>query len=493
VNGPSGAWGFDPAATSGPVVARAFHRALAAIFCLAWLSLGWQLDTLIGSRGLLPAAPYLDAAAAAGAGLARVPTLFWLDAGDAALHAGVWLGGALSAAALFGIAPRLCLGLATALYLSYATVARTFLSFQWDNLLLECGALAVCLPTDRPARWIHVLFRILLFKLYWESGLAKWESPLGDWRDGSAMRFYYETAPLPVWPAWYMHHLPVWWHQLESWTMLVVELVLPALAFAGRRARLLLLLVLTGFQAINLATANYGFFVYLALALHLFLLADRDLERLLMRIPGWRAPRPVATAARWPWARRAAASVIAVLFIGLSAIDGLLAFVPMPVDLDRPLARLAALAEPWRLVNTYHLFAQITRQRIEPAFEVQRDGTWQRLAMWHKPGDPRRAPDLVAPHQPRVDFQLWFYGLSYARGTPAYVGALLERLCRDPAAVQPLFRSALPQHPEAVRVVFERYRFSEPAVSSRGGAPATGAWWTTTPVAESRAVPCSAR
>ena len=52
-------------------------------------------------------------------------------------------------------------------------------------------------------------------------------------------------------------------------------------------------------------------------------------------------------------------------------------------------------------------------------------------------GAPARAPPFVAPHQPRVDFRLWFYGLSYRRGMPAYVATLLERLCTDPEAIQP--------------------------------------------------------
>ena len=482
MSGPGRGWTFDPAATSGPVIARAFHRVLAAIFCVAWLSLGWQVDVLIGSRGLLPAAAYLDAARAAGAGVGVLPTLFWLDASDAVLHAGIWLGGALSLAALFGVAPRLCTGLATLLYLSYATAARSFLSFQWDNLLLECGALAVFLPTDRPVSWIHLLFRVLLFKLYWESGLAKWQSYLGDWQDGSAMTFYYETAPLPVWAAWYAHHLPVWWHHLESRAMLVVELVLPVLAFGPRTARLALLVVLSGFQAINLATANYGFFVYLALALHLFLLTDADLSRILARIPRWRPLAIAVPRERWRRLRVAGAVVITTLYLGLSLVDGLLTFMPMPPALERTLARTAAAAQPWRLVNSYHLFAQITRERIEPRFEVESNGQWHRLELWHKPGDPARAPDLVAPHQPRVDFQLWFYGLSFQSGTPAYVSTLLDRLCRDPAAVQPLFATPLPDRPTAVRIAFERYRFSEWG---------TGAWWTTSPVAETRAVRCS--
>ena len=476
---------FDPSTESGPAVARLFLRLLAAIFCIAWASLGWQLDVLVGHRGLLPAAPFFDAMRQQGASPWQVPTVFWLDASDAALHAGVWSGLALGLAALFGLAPRACLGLNTLLYLSYATAAGSFLSFQWDNLLLECGALAVFLPRDRPAAWIHLLFRILLVKLYVESGIAKWDSQLGDWRDGSAMTWYYETAPLPVWLAWYAHHLPEWWHHLESRAVLVIELVLPWLALGPHRARLALFAALSGFQSLNLATANYGFFVYLALALHVFLLADTDLTRLPWASAAHHRERVAIDPRRRRRLRLAGAALVATLFISLSLVDALATLAPLPAAVAAWIAPLQQRYEPWRLVNTYHLFGSITRERIEPQFEAEVDGVWHPLELRHKPGDPLRAPDLVAPHQPRVDFQLWFYGLSFQRGMPGYVSRLLDCLCHDPPAVQPLFRQPLPAAPSAVRIAFWRYRFSDAATRQ-----ATGTWWTRTAVAETRPLPC---
>jgi hypothetical protein len=114
------------------------------------------------------------------------------------------------------------------------------------------------------------------------------------------------------------------------------------------------------------------------------------------------------------------------------------------------------------------------------------DGRWTPQDLWHKPGDPRRAPDFVAPHQPRVDFQLWFYGLAFRRREPTYVTTLVERMCEDPAAVQPLFREPLPPHAAAVRIVYWRYLFA-----SRAERRATGAWWTRARVAMSREISCS--
>src|SRR5207245_100008 len=118
------------------------------------------------------------------------------------------------------------------------------------------------------------LFRAVLFKLYFESGIAKWQSPLGDWQDGSAMTYYYETAPLPTALAWTAHNLPVWWHHFESRATLALELLVPLGIFGPRRARLGAAAALTGFQLLNIASANYGFFCYLAAILHVFLLDD---------------------------------------------------------------------------------------------------------------------------------------------------------------------------------------------------------------------------
>ena len=269
-------WTFGSGASVGALASRL----LALIALAAWVSLGSQVRVLLGSRGLLPVGELMDAVRADGrVGLFDLPTLFWRFHSDGVLVGGTVVGAALAVVALCGWRPRLCFALSTALYLSYATVGRDFLSFQWDNLLLECGLLAAFLPTDRPAPLVHLLFRLVLFKLYFESGVAKWQSDLGDWQDGSAMTYYYETAPLPTWLAFTAHHLPVWWHHLESRATLVLELVVPFLIFGPRRARLFAAFVFSFFQICNAATANYGFFCYLAAALNVFLLDDVDVDR----------------------------------------------------------------------------------------------------------------------------------------------------------------------------------------------------------------------
>ena len=243
----------------------------------------------------------------------------------------------------------------------------------------------------------------------------------------------------------------------------MLELVIPFGIFGPRKLRLFTFAAFTLFQIVNAATANYGFFCYLAVVLGVFLLDDADVERARARhrprralrardgARAGRAPRPdrpqdpapgTAAAAARRSARRWAAVVGAGLFALVSVADANVHFgQPAPaLAFVNPLLELN-----WRfhLVNSYHLFASITRERIEPEFQTlaagpvqEREaqdsddaGAWTAQHFRHKPGDVARAPDFVAPHQPRVDFRLWFYGLAFQRRMPAYVSALLERLC----------------------------------------------------------------
>lgn len=495
---PRAPWRFG----SGPDVAALFGTLLALVSLVAWLSLGVQVRRLVGSHGLLPLAELIERARGAGvATWKNFPTIFLWTQSDGALLAGVVAGAALSLVALLGYGRRLCFALSTFLYLSYATACGPFLGFQWDNLLLECGLLATFLPADRAAPLVHLLFRVLLFKLYFESGIAKWQSPLHDWHDGSAMTYYYETAPLPTVLAWFAHNAPAWWHHLESRATLVLELVLPLAIFGPRRLRLAAAAGFTGFQLLNVATANYGFFCYLAVALHAFLLDDGDVARVRRFLRP--APRPAAPAlpadepaqrgARTLWRLMGAAGVAA--YLGVSLIQALLAF-GGGEEPGRALASLSRLVEAddrLRLVNTYHLFAAITRERVEPEFQTlghgaeDDDAAWTAHDLRWKAGDVGRAPRFVAPHQPRLDFQLWFHGLAFRRGRPAYVHELLELMCEDAADVRAFFRSPLPPHPRATRVVYWQYHFTTPAERR-----ATGAWWRRELLAVTVPVRCAA-
>lgn len=504
-------------AHTGPRAVRLFQCLLSLVFLDAWLSLASQVDVLIGHRGLLPIEPLVERLTEQGIGFSEFPSLLLYGASDGAVHALVTWGLVLTLSSLLGVYPRLAFAFNTLLYLSATVAGQNFLTFQWDNLLVECGLLASLLSSNGKQRWVPFLFRVLLFKLYFESGIAKYQSHLGDWQDGSAMTFYYETAPIPTRLAWFMHHAPEWWHHLESWLTLAWEMGVPFLIFGPRLTRRLAFIVFTGFQSINFFTANYGFFCVLALVLQVFLLDERDLSAqrgslkfhlppklisLWQRIRAWhrlllsrlrrfpmRLWQALAIPPRaWLAVRHVVAALFTCVYLTLSIHGGVGAFWRTALPSDGFLSQLQDLYGPYRLVNTYHLFAAITRSRIEPEFKVLTAGEFQPLTLHYKPGPLDRAPPFVAPHQPRVDFLLWFYGLSYHRGMPQYVNTLLRRLCEDPQAVQALFVDPLPAQADAVRIAFFDYHFTTPEERN-----ASGNWWTRDALDAAITIPCRNR
>jgi lipase maturation factor 1 len=456
-----------------------FVRALGLVYLLAFLSLGWQIGGLAGRDGVFPFARFLAAAKAQlGAGAWReVPTLLWLSSSDDALDA-VWLLGATAAVlAMVGRLVAPSLAAAWVCYLSLVVVGGDFLEFQWDSLLLETGLLAIFLLPPRlhsrfaegaPYKAPLWLLRFLLFRLMWGSGLVKLLSGDPAWRSLKALEVHYETQPLPTVLGWWAHQLPPFLHQASALSMFLIELLAPLLIFAPAKYRRWAFWPLIGLQLLIVATGNYGFFNLLSLALCLLLLDDAAFPR--------------------RWARRVKTlpasglqKVLGWSFWPLGAVLGLLALVVFAsaglrirADWPQPLVSLYRLAAPLRSVNSYGLFAVMTMERHELFIEGSRDGReWQAYTFKWKPENPQEAPSFVAPHMPRLDWQMWFAALGSPDGS--FFRTLLSRLAAGDRAVLELFaHNPFPDGPpNFLRVRKERWRFTD-----RETRKATGAWWS---------------
>jgi len=140
-------WGDDVRPPKYFWARRWFLRALGLIFLIAFVSLWVQIDGLIGSNGITPVREFLPAARAqlGNRALSILPTLCWFSASDAFLYFLCGGGVALSLLLIFGIAPALSLVALFVFYLSLTIAGQTFLSFQWDILLLETGFLSIFL------------------------------------------------------------------------------------------------------------------------------------------------------------------------------------------------------------------------------------------------------------------------------------------------------------------------------------------------------------
>jgi predicted DCC family thiol-disulfide oxidoreductase YuxK/uncharacterized membrane protein YphA (DoxX/SURF4 family) len=454
-----------------------FLRFVGLCYLAAFVSLWVQVRGLIGSRGILPVAELLDAvrAQAGGARWDLFPTLCWLDAGDRFLNLLCGAGAAASLLALAGVAPAWSLLVCWASYLSLSVAGQVFLEFQWDTLLLETGLLAIFLAprglrlsraATPPSPLVLFLLRWLLFRLIFASGYVKLASGDPAWRNLSALRYHYETQPLPPWSAWFMHQLPAWFQTISCLVMFGIELGAPFLVFAPRRLRLFAFGALVFLQVAIASTGNYAFFNLLALALAVLLADDAVFPQRWQR----RQAEGMAAGRRWP--RPVVALVAGVVLLVSGAQTA--AMVLRPRSFPAPVVRVARAIQPFRSVNGYGLFAVMTTSRPEISIEGSDDGvTWRPYAFRWKPGDPARRPRFVAPHQPRLDWQMWFAALGSAEESPwllRFVGRLLEG---SPEVLSLLAGNPFPgRPPRYIRAVLYDYRFTDV-----GQRRATGAWW----------------
>ncbi len=462
-----------------------FLRVLGVVFLIAFLSLWTQVIGLVGREGILPAQEALQSVREHEGPIRYwlVPTLAWVNASDGALHAMCATGTALSLLLVLGIAPAASVFGCWALYLSLATIAREFCAFQWDALLLETGLLAIFLaplrwwsrpgsdpPPSRLALWA---LRALLFRLVFSSAVVKLASGDPTWRNLTALQFHYETQCLPAWTAWYMDQLPAWFQRLSAAVMFAIEGLAPFLIVAPRRIRFAAAGAIVVLQTLIAATGNYGFFNLLTIALCLLLLDDGVWPW------RWRAGRQdeavVSLSGRWPgWVVR---PVLAALL--------LVSLVPMLEALRRPpgwmgpLPSLYRLIAPLRAVNHYGLFSVMTTRRPEIVLDGSADGsTWREIAFRWKPGDLRRRPGFVVPHQPRLDWQMWFAALSDYRSEEWFL-AFCERILTGSHPVMDLMAESpfAGTPPQYLRARVYEYHFTDTATRR-----ATGTWWRREPM-----------
>jgi hypothetical protein len=455
-----------------------FLRALGLIFFSAFYSLAFQIRGLIGPNGILPARDYLVQVARV-LGSARfwyAPTVFWWSASDRFLMGVVVAGMVASLLLVLNVCPRCMLAVCLVAFLSFIAAAQDFASYQSDGMLLEAGFISLFFAprgwwprwgsSDPPSRASRYLLVWLMFRIYFESGIAKILGRDPEWRDFTAMDQYYQNGPLPTWIAWYAHQLPHAFHAATAVLTLALELGLIFAIFLPRRSRIVFFFVITAWQIGIILTSNYAFLNYLVLALGFPLLDDKFLSQFfpqsLRRASVTPAGAPVTPPANVQgWRNNIRLSVQAIFLTWIFyATSALLIFMVFPTA-PLPAGPIRAL-EPFRVANEFGLFAVMTRERYEIEFQGSRDGqTWTPYPFQNKPQDVHAPPRIYAPYQPRFDWNLWFASLGNWRQYP-FVLNVEERLLSGEPDVLALFAGdPFPGRPPAqIRVVLWQYWFT---------------------------------
>ena len=491
-----------------------FLRLLGLVYFFAFLSLGLQIDGLIGEHGILPIGEHLAQLEAYNESLAepgwlpwRYPTLAWVSSADGFLTGIAVTGAVLSLLLVGGLLPVPILVALWILYLSLLVAGQTFLSFQWDILLLEAGFLAVWMAplalrsslasAREPPRLALWLVWWLLFRLMLESGAVKltWDNlyppealgPNGNtWEDLTALTYHYTTQPLVLWTSWFAAKLPIWFQKCSVVAVILIEIGLPFFLFGPR---LLRRIAFAGFAFLMLvigATGNYNFFNLLTIALALTLLDDDAWPQVLRaRLPRADGPQP-SFRGHLDKARRMLLLPFALLVVLISAPQVRNAVWPRGFEQRSPRLESRLGIRQFHLVNSYGLFRHMTETRPEIVIEGSVDGVaWKAYDFRWKPGEPAARPRFTGPHQPRLDWQMWFEALHMEQvhrqlGTvplstsSPWFRRFVERLAEAEPSVLALldddpFSGEPPRH---LRIALYQYRFTTAEEKRK-----TAHWW----------------
>src|SRR3989338_5002521 len=125
-------------------------------------------------------------------------------------------------------------------------------------------------------------------------------------------------------------------------------------------------------------------------------------------------------------------------------------------------------------INSYGLFAVMTVKRPEIIIEGSNDGVhWLQYEFKYKPDKLNEPPPFIAPHQPRLDWQMWFAALSTFRKNPWFINLCVSLLQDSKEVIRLLKHNPFPDSPpKYLRAIIYEYKFTSLKMKEK-----TGRWW----------------
>jgi hypothetical protein len=451
-----------------------FLKLLALVYFAAFFSLNVQITGLVGANGILPLVELLEYSYQDKGMMALLykPTLFWFNSSDFSLKGVAFLGCVVSLLLFVGFKPVWSLIVLFVLYLSLFHAGQTFLTFQWDTLLLEAGFLAIFL-TGGPSHLLLFMFHWLLFRLRFMSGFSKLASEDPSWANLTTLNYYFETQPLPHVGAWYFHQLPEWMHQGGVLLVFFTELIVPFFIFLPRKFRLFAAATTIIMQLLIIATSNHNWINLLTIVLCLFLLEDNILKKV---VPRRLRPFVSVGGGTSKEFRMHIRGYVMPVFSLLILVSSITTFSTMFTRANVPvtLEQSSLLIRLWGLGHIFHVFPTMQTERHELQIEGSYDGReWESYAFKYKPGALDRGPAFIIPHQPRLDWMIWFVPPKHPEMLYWFENFLFCLKKGSTEVLDLLEYNPFPDRPPTyLRVQVFKYRFTSIEERSR-----TGEWW----------------
>ncbi|KAL2102246.1 hypothetical protein ACEWY4_001414 [Coilia grayii] len=179
---------------------------------------------------------------------------------------------------------------------------------------------------------------------------------------------------------------------------------------------------------------------------------------------------------QWAIFTAVAAGIFALTLVPYTAMESVSSSTILP-----EVRKMYNMVEPYGLVGTYGIQHKALKEDGRP--EIVIEGSmdqqkWTEIEFMYKPGKEDRAPPLVSPYEPRLDWKLWEAARGLQEDSPWFTG-LVQRLLQGKKDVVRLVQVDGAQYPFSqtpptyVRAGLYKYWFTETAKD--GSQPEQ--WW----------------
>ncbi|NCF70168.1 MAG: lipase maturation factor family protein [Chlamydiales bacterium] len=469
-----------------------FLRFLGLVYFFAFFSLWWQFPGLLGENGILPASFYLHKLSQLPQfssftdAILELPSIFWLNSSDEFMLMVAKVGVIFSLLLLCGFANVFILFLLWIFYFSFIQVGQRFYSFGWDILLCETGFLALFIcplyqvnnffKKSPPHILIIWLFRFLAFRIMLGAGLIKLNAQEECWKDLTCLDYHYETQPIPNPISWYLHQLP---KDFQHFSVLVnhfIELIIPFFLIGPRKLRIFGGICTIAFQFLLILSGNLSFLNWLTITTCLFCFDDRfychllstnTKERFKLFLESFQRSRP-AEAKLFTGRNFVAISFFTLsIYLAQYPIQNLL---PQRGDVNFFFQNYLGTSNPtpqlfpkrqlmnssfnkMLIMNTYGAFGTVGKSRHEIIIygtnedRITKDTKWLEYEFKYKPGSLIRRPPVIAPYQPRLDWQIWFAAMGQYRNYPWFITLVAKLLENESVVLDLIAHNPFPESP----------------------------------------------
>ncbi|XP_062591201.1 lipase maturation factor 2-like isoform X1 [Saccostrea cucullata] len=144
------------------------------------------------------------------------------------------------------------------------------------------------------------------------------------------------------------------------------------------------------------------------------------------------------------------------------------------------LHRYRSYLKDYHLTNSYGLFRRMTGVGGRPEVIIEGsnsvDSGWKEYEFYYKPGNISRAPPIVAPHQPRLDWQMWFAALGSYQHNTWFVHLIYKLLIGQQEVLDLVQHNPFPQKPpKFIRAKLYHYHFTGQTPKDKGYSKKN--WW----------------